>query len=119
MFGTQQHGPLERLKAEVDDTLDPAYDREKHIHNFFRGLRSGRITVDDWESAVSRMGCGSAFQNDDVLPSAHELLSALSETERAQLKEHYFAKLKAVVGEFPNLRDEFPEQFDESGFAAS
>lgn len=117
MRGMKQHGPLERLKTEVSDTLDPAYDRAKHIRNFLQGLRFGGITVNDWEAAVGRMSSGSAFEKADVLPSAGELLSALSESEKPQLREHYFANLRTVVKEFPNLKNEFREQFRGFDFA--
>jgi len=39
------------------------------------------------------------------------LLETLSESERTQLREHYFMKLKAVEEKFPHLKSEFPEQF--------
>jgi hypothetical protein len=109
--GTQQYGPYERLLADVDHALDAAYDREKQVRNFLQILYYGQGRVNDWEDAVRRLSSGSSYQGGDLLPGAAELLASLSEPERVQLRDHYFEKLTAVQEEFPNLKQEFPEQF--------
>lgn len=109
----QQHGPFETLRARIDSVLDPAYNRDEIIRVFFQYLHVGRVRVKDWEEVVAgRMPASAmAYKSDEKSPNNRELLSALSDDERTRLREYYFAKLNAIVEEFSNLKNEFPEQF--------
>jgi len=60
---------------------------------------------------VRRLPTGAAFGKGDVLPGAAELYASLSDSEKAQLREHYFAKVKAVEQEFSELKLEFSTLF--------
>jgi len=103
--------PLEILRADINHALDSGHKPEERVREFLRMLYCSQVMVNDWENAVRRLPSGSAYKRGDFLPGAKELLETLSESERTQLREHYFMKLKAVEEKFPHLKSEFPEQF--------
>ena len=109
--GAQCSG-LSRLMWAIDDSVDDkGPQRKEHFRNFLRDLHFGGIRVSEWELAVQRLPMGATFGRGDLLPGSAELYAALSDSEKARLKEHYFTKLRAIDPEFPDLRREFSEQF--------
>jgi hypothetical protein len=107
----QPHGPFAMLRTDVSDALNPALGLE-HCRNFFTDLYYGRILVSDFEAVIPRVFTGGAIgRTGDNTPGTAELFAALSDAEKMQLREHYFACLRSVDEAFPQLREEFPEQF--------
>ena len=109
----QQPRPLERLRADVSDTIDHKYERESCIRSFLQCLRNSQISVNDWENVIKQLSSGAAFPPHESadLPDAGKLFASLSQPEKAQLREHYFEKLGAIVQELPDLERDFPNQF--------
>jgi hypothetical protein len=107
----QPHGPFVTLQTDVSDALNPALGL-KHCRNCLSDLHHSRILVSDFEAVIPRVSTGGAFdRTHGFTPGAAELFATLSDPEKIQLREHYFACLRSVYEAFPELRQEFPEQF--------
>jgi hypothetical protein len=107
----QPHGPFETLRTDVSDVLNPAAGL-KHCRNFLTDLHHGRVLLSDFEAVILRVPTGRAFsRTGDNLPGTAELFAALSDAEKTQLRAHYFSCVQSVDQAFPELRQEFPEQF--------
>jgi hypothetical protein len=104
---------LKRLCTDIDDVLDLKVEslRKYQAENFFRVLQTTRITLRDFEGVISHLPTGGPYNPGDVLFSTHDLLDRLSESEKAQLKEHLLRRVRDLAREYPDLRSEFREQF--------
>ena len=111
-LGTQQYGPSDALRKFINLHLDC-----QNIQSFLGILRASSIRANDWEAAVKKMPSqrGSRQGNDETLqaPTTGELLSKLSESEKAKLNEHYVTKLNDALQALLDLKSEFPDQFSE------
>jgi hypothetical protein len=101
------------LRTDIDDVLDPAYQRKEGFERFLEGLQISRITAGEFERIIAggHFPPGSAYVGARALVRTADLYGSLSVSEKAQLREHYFAKLNSTKGEFPELTVEFDEQF--------
>lgn len=104
---------LERLRTEIDDVLDIRVDclRRQQAENFFKILQLTHINLCDFEAVISHLPSGGAFQADDALLSARDLLERLSSTEKIQLKRYLFERAREIAREYPDLKSAFREQF--------
>ena len=104
---------LRKLCTDIDDVLDLKVEslRKYQAQNFFRVLQMTRITLRDFEGVISHLPTGGPYNPGDVLFSTHDLLDRLSESEKAQLKEHLLRRVRDLAREYPDLRSEFREQF--------
>jgi hypothetical protein len=111
--GAQEYRAFERLKVAINDVLDAECQRKESLRYFLLDLRGGGIKVSNSQVIFKTIDLpvSGAYRGSVLHPRSAELYSALSESEKAQLREHYFAKLKAIEQEFPDLKGEFPEQF--------
>ena len=103
--------PLETLWAEVSDALDPPYEPEKCLRRLLHILHNNQTLLSNWEAVLQQRRPEAAYESLDVQREVAELLEALSESEKEELREHYLEKLSAIEQRYPDLKQEFPEQF--------
>jgi len=110
--GSQQYSALNLIRTNIDDVLNVGYERQKSFGNFLEGLQISGITAGDLDRVIvgGRFPSGSSFQGAQLLPSTSELYATLSDSQRAQLREHYFGKLNSIKAEFPELCAKFEAQ---------
>jgi len=111
--GPQQYSALELMRTNIDDVLDAAYERGRSLRSFLEGLQISGITAGDFDRVIvgAHFPAGTVFQGAQVLPSTSGLYATLSDSEKAQLREHYFGKLNSIKAELPELCAEFEAQF--------
>jgi hypothetical protein len=111
--GARPHGSFETLKTEISDVLNPAYQREKAFRNFLNSLHHSELRVSDFDSVMTQMfRSGGAYERYDTMADdPAKLFATLTDSEKMQVKQHYFATLENIAQEFPKLKLEFPEQF--------
>ena len=98
---------------DIDDVLDArTNDNEKIFRNFIKDLSLSGIRATNFEAAVMSIPTGSAFKKGDLNPTRAELYAALSDSEKAQLREHYLTKLYVAEKKFRILRSNFRSNFD-------
>jgi hypothetical protein len=107
----QPRGVFEELRTHIDDFLNPLYNHGNMLRNFLRGLHESKIELNDFVSIVQELTHGSSSRRGDVWPGAAELYAALSDSERAKLRDHYFATLTTIEEQCPELKLEFPDEF--------
>lgn len=99
---TQHPNVFERLRWAVDDVLDHKLLREKQYRSFRQGLQFKEIKLNDFEAVVPWLP--SAGTGGFNMQTAAELYRVLSDFEKAQLREHYLAKLRVIEKEFRDLK---------------
>jgi hypothetical protein len=104
---------FEKLRTDIDDVLDLKVEalRRTQVENFLKLLRMTHVKFSDFENVISHLPTGGAFNSGDILFSARDLLSRLSEDQKTQLKLYLFDRLRGLAQEYPDLKSEFREQF--------
>ena len=104
---------LERLRSDIDDVFDLRIEalRRTQVENFLKSLQLTNIKLNDFESVVSQLPSGGGYGSGDVFLDARDLLNRLSESQRLQLREYLFDRIRRLALEFPDLKSAFRDQF--------
>ncbi len=104
---------LERLRADIEDVFDLRVEtlRKTQVEHFLYTLQMTHIRLDDFESVVSHLPSGGAFESHQVLMTARDLLEMLSEEQKYRLRDYLHQLVRSLAAEFPDLKSRFREQF--------
>jgi hypothetical protein len=114
----KQPKAFEVLRNAINDLRisDDLYEEEqrKRFKLFLEGLRNSQLEADNFALII----IGAHFGGDSgasgrapVQSDSAQLYAVLSEAEKKLLKEHFLETLGTLKLRFPDLVNEFPEQF--------
>jgi hypothetical protein len=104
---------LERLRSDIDDifSLKPKHLRRVQIAQFLKSLQLSGTRLEDFDQVLRRLPTGGAYKPGDILLNTDDLVSRLSEDQKDALKLHLAMRVDQVSKEYPELKEQFRQQF--------
>ena len=116
---------VEILRNAINDVLNPddLYEERQResLKLFLESLRNSQTDAYDFDRVIAgaHFGDGGVYGRATVRLNTAQQYAVLSEAERKLLKGHYLETLDSLKLRFPELVNEFPEQFKRKAAAHS
>ncbi len=121
----RQSETFEILRNAINDVLNPDDLYEEKQRESFKlllgSLRNSQTDAYDFDRVIAgaHFGDGGVYGRTTVRSNTAQQYDVLSEAERKLLKEHYLETLDSLKLRFPELVNEFPDQFKRRAAAHS
>lgn len=104
---------VQRLRSEIDDVFyfrTPSL-RRTQLESFLRALALTGTKLSEFEEVIRQLPSGGPYKRGDIFLSSADLWSRLSESEKIDLHRYFRDRIDLVEANFPDLREQFKEQF--------
>lgn len=101
------------LQADIDDVLwfrVPAL-RRKQLESFLKTLLRNDTRLRDFERVIGQLPTGGSYNPGDAFQDTGKLLHLLSNDDTETLRAYLNKRVEQAAKEFPDLAEEFKQQF--------